>query len=235
MICRIPLWQGADIVCKEPLDIPGLEPISVGTKGYIHSFVDRKVNICLSRGLCSVNGRPSSIKISEYLNQLRIDFIYYWNIVEGCKPPEETFHKVRPMIIHSQPDMFTSNIELISHIPSGKGKNIPKKYIGYWSTSKNYNCCYYDHMEKFLPWPGDYIDTTWDKEERDIVIKYLKSHPAVNYWKGYSWCRLDDKVLGAADISDGTYVWPEGFDYYLEVHGVKPPDEFIQHVLRNAK
>ena len=38
--------------------------------------------------------------------------------------------------------------------------------------------------------------------------------------------------MGGTDLSDGHYVWPFGFAHYVEAHGVKPPQEFIDHVWR---
>ncbi len=48
---------------------------------------------------------------------------------------------------------------------------------------------------------------------------------------GLSYCRFDcgQRGLGSADLTDGTWVWPEGLWHYVDVHSVRLPDEFIQH------
>lgn len=96
------------------------------------------------------------------------------------------------------------------------------RHLGYWAA----------YPKDTLPHPGDFVDASWDPEEREAVAVYLDSHPAIQYWKGYSSCRLCGEIgLGSTDRSDGVYTWPEGFSHYITVHNVKPPQEFIDHVL----
>jgi hypothetical protein len=93
--------------------------------------------------------------------------------------------------------------------------------IGYW--------CNNHHAD--LPDPRNYIDLGWDQTERDAVIQHLKNGKPTAFWRGWSNCRICGKNNGSYCLSDGTYIWPGGFAHYLEDHGVKPPDEFIQHIL----
>jgi len=37
--------------------------------------------------------------------------------------------------------------------------------------------------------------------------------------------------MGTGEISDGTYVWPEGLAHYVEEHNVRLPQKFVDHVL----
>jgi hypothetical protein len=94
------------------------------------------------------------------------------------------------------------------------------------------------------------VDTTWDEAQRAAVVTYLKTGETFESWRGSSWCRFKWRVSppeeeppryigcdvphlsGYRDFTDGTYVWPEAFFHYVEKHGVKPPNEFIQHVLK---
>lgn len=57
----------------------------------------------------------------------------------------------------------------------------------------------------------------------------------VGAWRGHSWCRFSCKndQNGYRDFSDGYYLWPEGFGHYIEVHDLKPPEEFIRHIKSN--
>lgn len=77
------------------------------------------------------------------------------------------------------------------------------------------------------------VHSEWDLIERARVIRYLKRGAPCASWMGYSTCRLCGRSNGHRDFTDGVYLWPEGFAHYLEVHDVKPPDAFIQHVLKN--
>lgn len=116
-----------------------------------------------------------------------------------------------------------------------------RKYIGYWhsitidpKTLKLGKPGHdFNQYQKFgLPVPNAFIDNGWSPADRFKIVNYLKQGKVDNGWMGWSWCRFgcpDD--LGSTDLTDGTYVWPEGFAHYVEKHGVKPPQEFLQHVL----
>lgn len=141
--------------------------------------------------------------------------------------------------------------------------------IGYW-------------REPLQPYPDpmEFVDASWDPEERDKVVAYLRAGQEVRHWLGRSWCRLgcgrlacggrklvffeaqgtqDEQLtveerrqrrlraaelseqanmassssldMGSADLSDGTYLWPEGLAHYVEKHHVRLPAEFVKHVL----
>lgn len=116
--------------------------------------------------------------------------------------------------------------------------------IGFWTPTED------TPPARGRVWPGTMVDLTWTGPEREKVIAYLKEpHGWKIGYMGCSYCRLckekygtqpvppesrklaDWEVLGSKDFGDGTYVWPEGFVHYVEVHGVKPPQAFIDHVL----
>lgn len=48
---------------------------------------------------------------------------------------------------------------------------------------------------------------------------------------GWAECRMPgcSKHIGSKDLSDGVWVWPEGFAHYIREHRVRPDKEFIQH------
>lgn len=112
-------------------------------------------------------------------------------------------------------------------------------HIGYWAKNPNRNKCrYYLTKALILPWPEDFISESWNPEERDKVATYLDSAPFppnTEWWRGDSRCRLCGKLLGYRDHIDGTYTWPEGFSHYLREHNVRPPKEFVGHVLRQLE
>ena len=88
-----------------------------------------------------------------------------------------------------------------------------------------------------LPDPHDFVDHSWDLTIRDRVVRYLESGRVAIRWRGYSTCRICGKWNngkwnnGTTCITDDTYVWPEGFAHYIAEHGVRPDEEFVQHVL----
>jgi hypothetical protein len=103
------------------------------------------------------------------------------------------------------------------------------KRVGYWKSES----------EPLLPHPGVLIDEAWDRRERDQVIAYLEaSYLSPVFWCGHSWCRFGcpshSTDLGSADLTDGTWIFPEGFVHYLRSHHVKPPYEFLEYVRRRG-
>lgn len=119
----------------------------------------------------------------------------------------------RSMILDSHPD-----------------RNWPgRRFIGYWAAQDNKN----------LPNPKDFVDESWDANERAFVVQRLKAGTPYASWLGYSWCRFgctrDDTPdwVGMGDqcfTAEGSWVWPEGFAHYVEKHGVRPPQEFVDYL-----
>ena len=106
-----------------------------------------------------------------------------------------------------------------NHMPDDKTKHY--KAIGFW----------HSEQEPYFPDPAWFIDKNWDAAERQIVIDYLKKGTAIVYYRGFSWCRFKcHGGFGTTDLTDGTYVYPEGLVHYIEEHDVRLPDDFIHHV-----
>lgn len=105
----------------------------------------------------------------------------------------------------------------------------PLREIGYWRGDEQ---------------PERAVDLTWSStRDYALVLAYLKAGMLESYEHGYSWCRFKcaaagggaaHKLMGCASLTDGTWVWPEGYSHYLEHHAVKPPAEFIKHVLERT-
>ncbi|MEO5641807.1 MAG: hypothetical protein ABIQ40_18910 [Bacteroidia bacterium] len=86
-----------------------------------------------------------------------------------------------------------------------------------------------------LPHPEIFQDVNWDVDDKMMVIAYLKRSSPVVPYMGLSHCRFNcgEGSMGACDMSDGTYCWPEGLPHYLERHAVRLPEEFVKHVYEN--
>ncbi len=102
--------------------------------------------------------------------------------------------------------------------------------VGFWTKRPE------EPKEDGLLWPGDLVDPGWDRQLALKVVDYLASQPVILRYRGSSWCRLcpDRLSLGSAEHSDGTYRWPQGFGHYVLLHGVKPPEPFLSHVLSHS-
>lgn len=98
------------------------------------------------------------------------------------------------------------------------------KTVGYWKS----------RYELDLPNVLDFVDSSWSGLEKESVIKYLRNGQVVKRYRGYSNCRICEKLNGTTCHGDGTWQWPEGFLHYIIDHGVKPPQEFIDYCLNKS-
>lgn len=99
------------------------------------------------------------------------------------------------------------------------------KPVGFWRSER----------EPDLPHPRNLVDVSWSSEERASVLLYLGDAYVGPYHScGMSWSRLgcpghpDD--IGTLDLTDGTFLFPEGFAHSIRVHAVRPPDVFSHHL-----
>lgn len=101
------------------------------------------------------------------------------------------------------------------------------KNIGFW----------HDLHCPSLPHPREFVDPSWNAAERAVVLAYLKTRKGrtVTGRRGSSRCRICDCSNGSEDFSDGVYLWPSGYAHYVEVHHVKPPQAFIEHVVAGQR
>ncbi len=96
--------------------------------------------------------------------------------------------------------------------------------IGYWRSAR----------EPQWPDPVEFVDDTWDPEERRFVVEYLKGGSRTPWLQmGFSTCRFCGQWNGTLDLTDGVYVWPEGLSHYLSDHGVRLPEAIVTHVRAN--
>lgn len=113
--------------------------------------------------------------------------------------------------------------------PVSYTKRAPIK-VGFWrGLDPRYDDGTYPDVRRF-------IDPSWDRVERNRVIAYV-SDPRFrgDGYRGWSDCRICGKNNGRSDFTDGVYVWPEGFGHYLSQHDVRPPADFVAHVLRQRR
>ena len=115
------------------------------------------------------------------------------------------------------------------HLPEGFNL-FPREWVGYWQSED----------QPDLPHPRDFVDPTWDEEERAKVVAYLDDAYYVRGAMGYSWCRmgcpetLDGlREMGNKDFTDGLWVFPEGLVHYVKKHSVKPDPSFLEHIRKN--
>lgn len=98
--------------------------------------------------------------------------------------------------------------------------------VGYWITSLN--------DDSLFP-PQEFVRTGLPAG----VASYLKSAETYEQYRGLSWCRFQCGVpsrdMGSRDLTDGTWVWPEGLAHYVESHGVNLPSRFVDRITSNVR
>jgi hypothetical protein len=94
--------------------------------------------------------------------------------------------------------------------------------IGYWDGPET------DHS---WPSPEEFVDPSWDAEERELVASYVSTGLVARSFMGFSRCRFCGRENGNLELSDGLFVWPEGLAHYVTEHAVRLPDRFVEHAL----
>lgn len=98
--------------------------------------------------------------------------------------------------------------------------------IGYW----------YNWHEPDLPFPQDLVGE-YEPGAKAKVLEYLNDerHSREADQDSSHCCFEDcdglhgDGDVGNLDVSDGTWIWPEGLRHYVEAHNVTLPPAFVQH------
>lgn len=112
-----------------------------------------------------------------------------------------------------------------SSTPSpGTPEEAPLLAIGFWK----------ERLDDDLPLPME-AEGELDSSRREAFVSYLDAGTVVERYRGYSYCRYGcEGTLGSAELSDGVWLWPEGYGHYVRDHGVVPPDQFMEHVQQGA-
>lgn len=105
--------------------------------------------------------------------------------------------------------------------------NTHLRYLGYWRTRDR------RYTRDTRPDPKTLVATDWALGEQELIAQYLSRGETLYQWLGSSTCRFCNlRPNGNRCLTDGTYGWPEGLAHTVLVHGVRPPREFVDHVLR---
>lgn len=92
-----------------------------------------------------------------------------------------------------------------------------------------------DRAEPYWPDPKDFIDEQWDATERAAVVHALRNARTVREYRGESTCRICGRLNGAKEVTDGTYLWPDGLAHYVSEHAVRLPEPVGTHFVRQQK
>ncbi|MFI5461604.1 MAG: hypothetical protein ACHRXM_39980, partial [Isosphaerales bacterium] len=103
-------------------------------------------------------------------------------------------------------------------------KPVSFRLIGYWSGGHGDNDVWPD--------PTDFVDPSWDSDERERIGDYLRRGMLYRTYMGQSACRICNAANGNEEYTDGSYAWPQGLAHYVIDHAVRLPQSFVDHVVR---
>ena len=89
----------------------------------------------------------------------------------------------------------------------------------------------------FLPDPNRLLELLGSCSYGGKILSYVASGHVIASYMGYSVCRccgLANTDLGDSDLTDGTWVWPEGLSHYLRVHRLPLPRAFVETMEQNG-
>lgn len=98
------------------------------------------------------------------------------------------------------------------------------KQIGYWRQKKD--------SDETLPWPKE---GRLPIETKKKVFEYLMKGKEHSYYMGFSMCRICGKPNGSMCLTDGEFVYPEGYAHYILDHNVQPDLDLLVKVLMYEK
>lgn len=97
--------------------------------------------------------------------------------------------------------------------------------IGYWAEQGK--------PDSNHPDPHDLVDPDQPREERFAVVDHLTRGLVARAYMGRSRCRIcGDPKNGNLELTDGTFLWPEGLAHYVRDHDVRLPTAFVEHILQ---
>ena len=109
--------------------------------------------------------------------------------------------------------------------------------IGFWAEQEELGEDDAPEHPGAWPHPRELPKRDWDPALKDRICAYLGSGRVLDSYMGFACCRFRDcrgQNLGTSDCSDGTWLWPEGFEHYIAVHDISLPEEFLRTVEQNG-
>jgi hypothetical protein len=101
----------------------------------------------------------------------------------------------------------------------------PLTLLGYWATH---------HGDPSLIHPAVLPPCGRSEEARALLVRHLESGALAFEFLGMAHNRFADgpSDLGASELTDGVWIWPEGLAWYVANHDVPLPAQFVAHVER---
>ena len=68
----------------------------------------------------------------------------------------------------------------------------------------------------------------------DALVAYMDAGDFCTQYRGFAGCRVCGTTLGTMDMvtPDRKWRFPEKWQHYIQAHGVRPPEAFVEDALR---
>lgn len=97
------------------------------------------------------------------------------------------------------------------------------KIEGYWYNS-------YGDAAKY-PMPIAKSDEMQDKIAFLINLTKAQEEAERNSYRGWSNCRICGCMNGSAEYHTDKWLWPSGYQHYINDHNVRPSPEFFEYIM----
>jgi hypothetical protein len=84
-----------------------------------------------------------------------------------------------------------------------------------------------------LPDPRRLMSTSWETARRGFIAGYLMTGSVLEEVESHA-CLVCGAAAGHRERTDGFWRWPEGLAHYVTAHGVRLPDELVQHMAKHS-
>lgn len=109
----------------------------------------------------------------------------------------------------------------------GASSPAPLQLVGFWSDPSGL----FDYPLAW-PHPAQLPKARWSSEQKERVVAYLRAGAELVAYAGMSMCRFEQECgarpCGTRDLTDGTWLWPDGLEHYVEVHGIALPERLVE-------
>lgn len=113
----------------------------------------------------------------------------------------------------------------INKYPTNQSDAKPKRVEGYWGVSEE---------DKQYPWPKAGVEP-WDEQDNFLKNLYkVQDTMEPKGYRGWSNCRICGMKNGSQEYEDDNWIWPAGYAHYIELHNVKPTEDFAQYIKDKA-
>jgi len=102
------------------------------------------------------------------------------------------------------------------------------KIVGYWNNAENKFPMFPTPVAREKPWKGkrDFVAALTQLEE--MIGEKLVGRTVV---KGANKCLMCGEVKGGTEYQYNEWRWPESLLHYVQLHNVKPDQEFIDYIM----